>query len=595
MANEFKIRKGLEVNGDTAITGDLSVSGQISGNLSTDGDVQVGEDLHVVGDADVDGNANVDGNAVIHGDLQVDGSFSFAGGSVFPDDSFEVQDNVDATKTMGMSLGGASTSTKSTLIFSQTANRNITFPDASTAVVGHDTVQTLSNKKLIDNVSTIIASGDATKAVKFDASGITTSTTRTISIPDADLTMVGTDTAQTLTNKTIDADANSISNIDDGNIKSGAAIARSKIASGTAAHVVINDGSGVLSSEATLSNFRGGFGADVSGFTGVVKASAGAFSAAALVDADVDAAAAIARSKLASGTPNAVVINNGSGVLTDEASLDETRGGTAQTGYAAGDTLYASGTDVLAKRTIGNPGQISKVSNSALPAWEDAVDPTREVRMYEDWIADSAGALRWLTANNAGAGAVETTQGSLVDANHPGILQFATGTTTTGRSGRTLGGAASAAATTGFKVGGGIISQEWLVRIEDLATVGEDYALFVGNADNVAAQTDGIYFFYQRSVSTNWSAVTRAASTSTTTDTGVAAAEDAWIKLRIEVNAAGTSVAFYINGSLVATNTTNIPSAFIAPMIRVTKSAGTTSRLFYCDYFKHYQRFSSTR
>lgn len=64
------------------------------------------------------------------------------------------------------------------------------------------------------------------------------------------------------TNKTFDADAtgNSISNIENADIKAGAAIARSKLGTGTADHVVINDGSGNFSSEAALSAARGGTG-----------------------------------------------------------------------------------------------------------------------------------------------------------------------------------------------------------------------------------------------------------------------------------------------------------------------------------------------
>lgn len=50
-----------------------------------------------------------------------------------------------------------------------------------------------------------------------------------------------------LTNKTIDADQNTLSNIEDGDIKVGAAIARSKLATGTVSSVVVNNASGVLS------------------------------------------------------------------------------------------------------------------------------------------------------------------------------------------------------------------------------------------------------------------------------------------------------------------------------------------------------------
>jgi hypothetical protein len=44
---------------------------------------------------------------------------------------------------------------------------------------------------------------DTTKQLKFEVSGITTATTRTLTVPDASTTIVGTDTTQSLTNKTL--------------------------------------------------------------------------------------------------------------------------------------------------------------------------------------------------------------------------------------------------------------------------------------------------------------------------------------------------------------------------------------------------------
>lgn len=74
--------------------------------------------------------------------------------------------------------------------------------------------------------------------------------------------LVGEDNTQTLSNKSIDADQNTITNIDNADIKAGADIDRSKIDAGTADHVLINDGSGEFSSEATLAKSRGGTGQD---------------------------------------------------------------------------------------------------------------------------------------------------------------------------------------------------------------------------------------------------------------------------------------------------------------------------------------------
>lgn len=65
--------------------------------------------------------------------------------------------------------------------------------------------------------------------------------------------VVGTSSTQTLTNKSIDAASNIITGIADANVLIGAAITRSKLASGTASRVVINDGSGVMTDSAITS------------------------------------------------------------------------------------------------------------------------------------------------------------------------------------------------------------------------------------------------------------------------------------------------------------------------------------------------------
>lgn len=56
-----------------------------------------------------------------------------------------------------------------------------------------------------DSVLQILGSADATKKAVFEVDGFTTGTTRTFTLPDATTTLVGSDTAQTLTNKSIAA------------------------------------------------------------------------------------------------------------------------------------------------------------------------------------------------------------------------------------------------------------------------------------------------------------------------------------------------------------------------------------------------------
>ena len=91
----------------------------------------------------------------------------------------------------------------------------------------------------------------------------------TVNVPDLGAgtpsrDMVLADLSQALTSKTIDAALNTISNISDTNVSATAAIARSKVATGSANHVVINSGTGALSSEAQLAATRGGTGVNSS-------------------------------------------------------------------------------------------------------------------------------------------------------------------------------------------------------------------------------------------------------------------------------------------------------------------------------------------
>ena len=88
------------------------------------------------------------------------------------------------------------------------STRVMTIPDTDITLVGQDNTQILTNKILIDNNTNIANISDNNKKVKFDCSNITSGATRTVTLPNESTTMVGTNATQTLTNKTITDSSN---------------------------------------------------------------------------------------------------------------------------------------------------------------------------------------------------------------------------------------------------------------------------------------------------------------------------------------------------------------------------------------------------
>lgn len=146
----------------------------------------------------------------------------------------------------------------------------------------------------------------------------------------------------------------SVATLVDADVNAAAAIGRTKIASGTADHVLINTGAGVMSSEAQLAGSRGGTGIDTTAATGLAKVAGGTWGISTLVNADVNAAAAIDRTKIASGSANHVIINTAGGVLTSEAQLAVSRGGTGAdfSGIGAGPFALVGSSGVITASTL---------------------------------------------------------------------------------------------------------------------------------------------------------------------------------------------------------------------------------------------------
>lgn len=66
-----------------------------------------------------------------------------------------ILDPTDTSKIFSVNTSGAATNTKSTLLFTSTVDRTYTIPDASTTLVGNNTTQTLTNKTIDASLNTL--------------------------------------------------------------------------------------------------------------------------------------------------------------------------------------------------------------------------------------------------------------------------------------------------------------------------------------------------------------------------------------------------------------------------------------------------------
>lgn len=143
----------------------------------------------------------------------------------------------------------------------------------------------------------------------------------------------------------------------------------------------------------------------------------------------------------------------------------------------------------------------------------------------------------------------------------------------------------------------GIWNYETSINLNSLSTAVDRYRLIIGfGSSNInTAEVNGVFFTYDEgatlngtSASPNWQCVTVQNLVRTLTTTTVPVTAATWDKLRIEINAAATSVGFYINGTLVATHTTNIPlganNRYVMAKQGIFKAVGTSNRVMYVDY-----------
>jgi hypothetical protein len=167
-----------------------------------------------------------------------------------------------------------------------------------------------------------------------------------------------------------------------------------------------------------------------------------------------------------------------------------------------------------------------------------------------------------------------------------------TGTTTTGNAQLIERASGSLQA---WIAGSSSVEMEWAMVPSALSDGTDTYTIRGGlEQNNMGSTNDGVFFRYTHSVNSgNWQAVTRASGVETVTNTAVANTTASYTKFKLVMNSAGTSVVFSINGSTVATHTTNIPTQG-GYLVGIIKSAGTTSRNLHVSPFRYIQTLNSS-
>ena len=170
-------------------------------------------------------------------------------------------------------------------------------------------------------------------------------------------------------------------------------------------------------------------------------------------------------------------------------------------------------------------------------------------------------------------------------AGHPGIQQARDDLSAPNYQYLSCSGVSGATPASTLVLGSGEVWVNWNMRLAALSDGTDTYTIQLGLADYAsmdAASTaivDGVYFSYTHSANSgNW--VINSTNTSTTTSGNTSnAADTEFHTFSINVNAAGSSVSFYIDNVQVANSplATNIPTAAVAPFVKAYLSAGTSS------------------
>jgi hypothetical protein len=225
----------------------------------------------------------------------------------------------------------------------------------------------------------------------------------------------------------------------------------------------------------------------------------------------------------------------------------------------------------------GSPGE-----NVRVPAWAlPILRPEAVVLATDFWSTNGEGQL--YTSGTINGGGYENL-GAF------GIARLTTGTSSSGAA-RLTWVTPTVSNNSVLELGLGEVYFAARVRIPVLDDGTDRFAVRLGLTPNPDARAifQGVFFEYDPTATSNdnWWCVTRRSNTERAVDSGVAASTTAHQILVQKVNADATSIISEIDGTVVDTNTTNIPDGptrKVGLSVGIRKSAGTTSRDLHIDW-----------
>ena len=273
------------------------------------------------------------------------------------------------------------------------------------------------------------------------------------------------------------------------------------------------------------------------------------------------------------GTTGKLIADSGVGFPIPEAS-----GGTNQTTYTQGDILYSSALNTLSKLAVGDPSDVLMCDSNGVPVWKNP----DYVYLEDDFIM---GNIPWLEYKGGGCNVAAITG----ETSHPGIVRFTIASTN--------GAAIALESKSAILLSGGRLQYDSIVRINSLSDGTDTYELTIGltDANGSTSPYSGVYFYYTHTANTgNWIGRTKLGAGTTDVNSSVAVTAGAWVRLSIVINAAASSMEFFVNGTSFGSSTTNLPTA--ANMIFAFKeTAGTGSKTFDVDFVRVYQELTTAR